>query len=49
MHFQVLLQTLVEYAADLLIQAGVTALLEVTKVCDGVHLIWESCVNEEVV
>ncbi|WP_223587975.1 galactarate dehydratase [Neobacillus bataviensis] len=37
------------YAADMLVQAGATVMFsEVTEVRDGVHIIGERCVNEEV-
>ncbi len=37
------------YAADLLVQGGATVLFsEVTEVRDGVHLIGERCINDEV-
>ena len=37
------------YAADMLVQAGATVLFsEVTEVRDGVHIIAERCINEEV-
>ena len=37
------------YAADLLVQAGATVMFsEVTEVRDGVHIIGERCINEEV-
>ena len=37
------------YAADMLVQAGATVMFsEVTEVRDGVHLIGERCINEEV-
>jgi galactarate dehydratase len=37
------------YAADMLVQAGATVMFsEVTEVRDGVHIIAERCINEEV-
>lgn len=37
------------YAADMLVQAGATVMFsEVTEVRDGVHIIGERCINEEV-
>jgi galactarate dehydratase len=37
------------YAADMLVQAGATVMFsEVTEVRDGVHIIAERCVNEEI-
>lgn len=37
------------YAADMLVNAGATVMFsEVTEVRDGVHIIAERCVNEEV-
>jgi len=37
------------YAADMLVQAGATVMFsEVTEVRDGVHIIGERCINEEI-